>query len=167
MAHLDGDVEHLVEREEHRDLQQDRPAAGHRIDLLGLVELHHRLLLLHLVVRVFLADFQHFRLHLLHVRHRLVALVGEREEDRLDDDGGGEDGQAEIAEQLVERVDQPEHRLGDEVEPAPVDQQLELADAAVGLVGLDLATSLAPAKTSVSTRGLAGATCIGSARKSD
>ena len=130
VPHLDGDVEHLVEREEHRDLQQHRPAAGDRIDLLGLVELHHRLLLLHLVVRVFLADLQHLRLHLLHVRHRLVGLVGEREEDGLDDDGGGEDGEAEIAEQLVEPVDQPEHRLGDEIEPAPVDQQVELADVA-------------------------------------
>src|SRR6478736_5006495 len=42
VAHLDGDVDHLVEREEDRDLQCDRPATGDRIDLLFLVELHRR-----------------------------------------------------------------------------------------------------------------------------
>ena len=57
---------------------------------------------------------------------------------RLDDDGRRQDGEAEIAEQLVEAVDQPEHRLGDEIEPAPVDQKVELADAQVLFIGVDL-----------------------------
>jgi hypothetical protein len=50
VPHLDGDEQHLVEREEDRDLDQDRPAARDRIDLLALVERHHLLLLLHPVV---------------------------------------------------------------------------------------------------------------------
>ena len=43
MAHLDGGVEHLVEREEHRDLHHDRQAAGRRVDLLAAIELHQLL----------------------------------------------------------------------------------------------------------------------------
>ena len=81
VAHLDGDEEHLVEREEDRDLHRHRPAAGERIDLLLLVQLHQRLLLLDLVVLEALAELRHLRLHLLHRAHRLVGLVGEREED--------------------------------------------------------------------------------------
>ena len=51
MPHFDRDEQHLVEREEHRDLDQHRPATGDRVDLLLLVQLHQRLLLLDLVVR--------------------------------------------------------------------------------------------------------------------
>ena len=122
------DEQHLVEREEHRDLDRDRQAAGDRIDLLLLVQLHHRLLLLHLVVAVALADHGHFRLHRLHLRHRGVGLVGEREEQQLDQHRDDQDGDAEIADEMEEEVDGEEHRLGDEVEPAPVDQQIEMVE---------------------------------------
>ena len=42
LAHLHALEQHPVEGEEHRDLDDDRQAAGDRIDLLALVELHHR-----------------------------------------------------------------------------------------------------------------------------
>ena len=48
-----------------------------------------------------------------------------------------QDGEAEIAEEPEEPVDQAEHRLGDEIEPAPVDQQLEAVDAERVLVAVD------------------------------
>ncbi len=78
--------------------------------------------------RVLRVQLFHLRLHALHVRHRSVLLAGEREEQRLDDDGGQQDGDAEIAEVAEEEVHQLEHRLGDELEPAPVDQPVELAE---------------------------------------
>ena len=137
VPHLDRDEQHLVEREEHRNLHQDRQAAGQRIDLLLLVELHQRLLLLHLVVAVALADRHHLRLHRLHLRHRGVGLVGEREEHELDEDGDQQDGDAEVADVVVDPVDRVEHRLGDEVEPAPVDQQLETVEAELLVVAVD------------------------------
>ena len=102
VAHVDGDEQHLVEREEHRDLQQDRQAAGERIDLLVLVELHHLLLLALLVVLVAFLDALHLRLQLLHLRHRLVLLVGEREEGGLHDQREDEDGDAEVADDAVD-----------------------------------------------------------------
>src|SRR3546814_4064478 len=44
VAHLDRQHQHLVERVEDGDLEQDRQAAGQRIDLLLLIELQHLLL---------------------------------------------------------------------------------------------------------------------------
>ena len=64
-------------------------------------------------------------------------LAGEREEQQLDDDGGQKDRNAEIAEITEEEVHQFEHRLGDEVEPAPVDQKVELRDRVGLLVAID------------------------------
>ena len=137
VAHLDGDEQHLVEREEHRDLHHDRQTAGERIDLLLLVELHQRLLLLHLVVAVALADRDHFRLHRLHLRHRGVGFVGEREEHDLDQHGDDQDREAEVAGEMEEPVDQFEQRLGDEIKPAPVDQKLEAIEAERLVVEVD------------------------------
>ena len=42
--------------------------------------------------------------------------------------GDDQDGDAEIADQMEEIVDRQEHRLGDEVEPSPVDQQIEMVE---------------------------------------
>ena len=44
----------------------------------------------------------------------------------FDQHGHQQNGDAEIADQVVEVVERQEHRLGDEVEPAPVDQQIEM-----------------------------------------
>ena len=137
MAHLDGHIDHLVEREEDRNLDQHRPAAGGGIDLLPLVERHHLLLHLQPVVAGLGLDLLHFRLDLLHLCHRGVGHVGQREENRLDDDRGHQNGDAEIADQVVEPVHQLEERLGDEIEPAPVDHQVEALDVFGILIGVD------------------------------
>ena len=94
-----------------------------------LVELHDLLLLLHLVVGIKLLQLLDLGLHFLHPRHRQVGAAGQREEQALDDQGDDEDGDAEIADELVDRLQQPEHRPGDEVEIAPVDQHIEFRDA--------------------------------------
>jgi len=60
----------------------------------------------------------------LHLRHRGVGLVGERKNAALITTVT-RDGDAEMADQPVDVVDQEEQRLGDEVEPAPVDQQID------------------------------------------
>ena len=83
-----------------------------------------------------LDDF-HLRLHGLHLRHRQVAAVGEREEGGLDDDGHDQDRHAEVADKFEDEIDEPEQRLGDEVEPAPVDHQIEVLDAQRLLVVVD------------------------------
>ncbi len=128
VPHFDGDEQHLVEREEHRNLHHDGKATGDRVDLLLLVDLHHLLLLLHLVVGIALLQRGQLRLHRFHLRHRRVGLVGEREEEELHQHRHQQDGDAEIAEQVEEEVERQEHRLGDEIEPAPVDQQIEMVE---------------------------------------
>jgi hypothetical protein len=48
----------------------------------------------------------HLGLHLLHLGHRLVALVGQREEDQLHGHGQQQDGDAEVADVAEEEVQQ-------------------------------------------------------------
>ena len=139
VAHFDGDEQHLVEREEHRDLQGDGKTAGDRVDLLLLVDLHHLLLLLHLVVGIALLQRGQLRLHRFHLRHRGVGLVGEREEQQLHQHRHQQDRDAEIADQVVEEVQRQEHRLGDEVEPAPVDQEIEVVEPELLVVAAETA----------------------------
>ncbi len=49
--------------------------------------------------------------------------------------GDDQDRQAEIADQVVEIVDQREQRLGDEIEPAPVDHAVEAVEVERLLIG--------------------------------
>ncbi len=77
------------------------------------------------------------RLHRLHLRHRGVGFVGEREEDDLHQHGHQQDGDAEIADQVEEPVERQEHRLGDEIEPAPVDQKIEVVEAELLVVAAE------------------------------
>src|SRR5947209_13645270 len=55
-----------------------------------------------------------FRSHGLHLRHRGVGFVGEREEEDLDDDGHDQNRDAEISDVAVDPVHRQEQRLGDE-----------------------------------------------------
>ena len=136
VAHLDRHEQHLVEREEDRDLDQDRQAAGGGVDLLALVEGHHLLVELLPVVAEALAQLHHFRLQRLHLAHRAVGLVGQREEDQLDPDGERQDRQAEIAEHALEPGERVEERLGEEVEPAEIDGEVELREIEVVAVAV-------------------------------
>jgi hypothetical protein len=99
-----------------------------------------------LVVLVAVLDFLQLRLDLLHLRHRRVGLVGQRQEDQLDRHRDQQDRNAEITEDAEEPFDGKEHRLGEEVEPAPVDQQLKALNAELGLIAIDDGDFLGPGK---------------------
>ena len=53
-------------------------------------------------------------------------------------DGDDQDRHAEIADPFVDLVDEQEHRLGDEIEPAPIDQQVELIEIELLVVAADI-----------------------------
>ena len=125
MAHLDRDEEHLVEREEHGDLDQDGQAARQGIGAFPLVERHHLLVQALLVLAEALAQLDQLRMQLPHLGHGAVGLVGQGEEDDLDDHRHDQDRDAEVAGQLAEIAQHVEERLGQEVEPAEVDRQVE------------------------------------------
>src|SRR5690606_1623367 len=146
MAHLYGDIEHLVECEKHWNLDEDRQTSGYRIDLLFLVKRHHLLLEPHLVVFVaFLQPF-HLGLELLHLAHGDIRLVGERIEQELDEHGERQDGEAEIAQDSVEIMENVEDRLGDPIEPAPVDAEIEARNSELLLIMVEQAHHLGSGK---------------------
>ena len=139
MAHFQRDEDHLIEPEEDGDLHNHRQAARDRVDLLTLIELHQFLLLLLLVILEALAEERHFRLHRLHLRHRQIRAISEREKDSFHKHSDNQDRDTEIADIIVNQVDQFEERLGDEIEPAPVDHQIEILDAKRDLVIINCA----------------------------
>ena len=103
VPHLDGDEQHLVEREEHRDLDDDRQAARDRVDLLascrapsapGSCEPCRR--------RTSRAASVIFGCSFFILRHRPVGPVGEREERGLDQQRQDQDGDAVIADHAVD-----------------------------------------------------------------
>ena len=124
-AQLDRALQHPVEGEEHRDLQEDRQAPAHRVDLLALIELHHRLVEALLVVLVLFLDRLHARRHFLHARHRAVAGGGNRVEDRLDDAGEEHDRPAPVPDDAVQEGKEPVDGLRKEGEPAVVDDEFK------------------------------------------
>ena len=108
MPQLDRGKQHPVQRDEHRNLDQDRETATERIDFLGLVHFHHLDLKLLLVVRVLrLQGLELGRDHF-HLRHRTRAGVIERIEHALDDDGQQHDRPTPVVHQAVQPLQQPE-----------------------------------------------------------
>ena len=126
MPQFDRDKDHLVKREEDRDLHQDWQTARGRVHFILLIKLHHALLhLLAVIARVFLELF-HFWLQLFHFGHRHVGLIRQRQEDRLDDQGQTNDRPPHVADKLVQLMKQPKDGFRKEKEPTPVDAVDEL-----------------------------------------
>ena len=121
MAQLDGVQEGVVKGEEEGNLQDHRQAAAHRVDLLVAVELHHGAVEALLVVLVQRLQLLHFRLQLLHGLHGLVALVGQRPEDDLDEDGDQDDGHAVVVDPAVDQAQELQHGPGHGGEEAQID----------------------------------------------
>ena len=129
MAHFDGDEQHLVKGEEHRNLDDDGQATGNRVDLFLLVKGHHFLLQAHFVLAEAFLQSLHLRLQQLHLAHGRIRLVGQREHDGLDQHGQRQDRQTHVAQNFVDHLQQIEERLGQEVEPAEINGHVEAFDA--------------------------------------
>ena len=141
MAQFDRLRQHPVQGQEHRHLYQQREAAADRIDLLLLVQLHHRLLELLAIVAVALLELRHPRLELAHLRHRLVLRRRQRIHQQLDHQHQPYDRPAPVAEQVVQVLQHPEQpagQRGHDAEAAEVDRPLQPRH----LLGLDLADQL-------------------------
>ena len=101
-------AQHEVEREEDRNLRQQREAGRGRVDLILAVELHQLFLLALLVGLVLLLDLLHLRHVALHRLHRVDLPDGQRHEADADDDRERDDRpsprQPDRAVQPVEHV---------------------------------------------------------------
>ena len=91
----------------------------------------------HPVVAGALLDRLHLGLKFLHPRHRDIGFARQREDQQLEHEGQRDDRPAHIADQGIEPVQQAEDRLGQEIEPAPVDRIDETVDAGVFLIAVD------------------------------
>ena len=142
MAHLDGDEQHVVEGEEHRNLRHQRQAARDRVGFLLPVELHQLRIHPLLVVLEALAQADHLRLELAHPAHGRVGLVGQREQQHPHADRQQQDGDAEIAGGPVEEVDDVEHRLRQEPRRPEVDGEVQAVHPQHVLVAVEEADHL-------------------------
>ncbi len=97
-----GRPQHLEQGEPDRHLQQEREAAGGGVDTPLLVQRHHLLLHLFLVVLVLLLDPLDLRLDLLHRLHRPGLLQRQREEKETDHKSQEYDCDAVVGDDVVE-----------------------------------------------------------------
>jgi hypothetical protein len=110
-------LEQVEEREEDRQLEQERPARRKRVDAVLLVEGHHLALHPLAIVLVLLLDLLHLRLELLEGPHRLDLLDGQRQDQQAGEEGEADDRHAPPEADVV--VEEEDHRL------RRIDQRLE------------------------------------------
>src|SRR5690348_7473367 len=125
VAQLDAEDQHVIQREEDRQDDQVGQAARHRIDLLLLVQLHHRLLVFLLVVAEALLQRFQARLQLAHARAGLELRFGQLPGHGLDQQHQHDDREAPVADQTRSEEHTSEHRLRDHRRPAVIDRQVK------------------------------------------
>ncbi len=87
-----GVLEHVVEAEEDGDLGEHGEAAAHGVDAVCFVELHHLLIHLVRIIRVFFFERFDLGLELGHPLHGAGGLGVQRPHDGADDEGRHDDG---------------------------------------------------------------------------
>ena len=115
-AQLDGTPQHGEEPEEHRDLDQDRQAAAHRVDLVLPHERHDPLVHLLRIVLVLFADLSHLRLIGSHALHGDRACPCERPKQNLDDDGDYDDAKSVAKPEAVKAIHRFQKNRGEDAE---------------------------------------------------
>ena len=110
-------AQHVVERQEDRQLRDHRETGRERVDLVLPVELHRLLLESLRVVLVLRLQHLHLRRELLQPDHRLRRLVGDRQQDRPHQQRQEHDRPSPSEPDRV--VEEPEDRLEE------VDQRLQ------------------------------------------
>ena len=145
-AELDGVRYEVEHRNPDRHLYQHRQAAGERTDTVLGILLHHRLLLLHLVLGLveLLGRLVEFRLQHAHLRRAHVALLHHRIGDELQQQGdeNQHDTHREYLAQPVEDIEREPPVDDAEQRPAEVDEPLHiqvLAETALLLYRLEQA----------------------------
>jgi len=137
-AQLEGGAQQAIEGVEDGHLEQQREAASRRVDPVLLVERHHLVVHLALLLEVRPpllvlqlggvagANRLHLGIQLLHLLHRLHAVVGERQEGHLDQHGHQDDRPAVVAHHVVvQPVDAGEERTDQNAQHPPVDRLLQ------------------------------------------
>ena len=116
-------------------MQEHRQTARDRIYLLGLIELHHLLLLLLRIGRVALLNLLHLRRQDAQLSHRLLRIVHDGEEDQPHDNGGEQEADCKRISRrkrvayLRQVIEHPEERPRQRPhDVAPIDRLVEIRD---------------------------------------
>ena len=136
LAQLDGGREETEHRPQDRELEEHRKTAAHHVDTRLLVQVHGRLLFLHgvFLLGILGVDLVQFRPEDLHFRGGRKALVGERQDDQLDEDGHQEDDETEALDELAQPVEQrDDHPLGDQADDPAAQRNHLLVGVVIGL----------------------------------
>ena len=93
---------------QNRKLNQHRNTTAHRADASLLVEFHCRLLLFHciLLTGILLVQRVNLGFEHTHLGRRLIRLVGQREDDGLDNQSHNEDNPTEAADELAQEIEE-------------------------------------------------------------
>ena len=129
MSQFERDKDHLVKREENRNLHQDRQAASGGVNFFSLVKLHHVALQLLTVIACIFLELLHLGLKLFHLGHGHIGFIRQREQQRLDQQGQSDDRDAHVTDKDIQMMQYPEDRFCQEKEPAPIDGIDKLVDA--------------------------------------
>ena len=125
MTQLNRGTQHPVQRNEHRNLHQYGQATTERIDFFLLVQRHHLGVELGAIIGVASLNLFQFRGDQLHLAHAAASRRVERVEHCLDQDGEQNNRPAPVAHQAMKPLEQPKHRLGDDVEDAVVNDAIQ------------------------------------------
>ena len=131
MTQLNGRHQHPVQGKEKRNLNNHRQTTANGIDLVRLVHGHHLLIHLGRIVFKLLFQLGDLGLQFLHVLHRLHTLLGNRPERPFDQTGQQNNRNAVVAKISIKEVEQKEHRLGQHIKPAKID---DLGQAVTGFL---------------------------------
>ena len=111
-------LNHAVENEQERRLEEHRETAADRVHALFAVQLHHFLVEELTVFRAFvlLLNLLYLRLKLLHRNHRLGALHREGGQDPHNDNGQQDNGEGVVRVPAVEVLQEPRNPMENRLE---------------------------------------------------
>ena len=113
---MHGVVHNAQETEQHQHGEQHRQTAGHGIEAVLLLQLHHFFLLFLGIVFVLLLDLVHQRLEHRHLGGGFLLVDGQREQQQLQNQGGNDHRYRVVADEVVQYLHQRANQDGQEVE---------------------------------------------------
>ena len=126
MSQFNGTHQGPIQGEENRYLNHHGKASAQGVNLPPFVQVHHLPIEASLIILVLLPQHCHFRLYLLHLLHRHVALLGQGPEQDLQQDGDNDDIHSIVLRNLVGEIHEDKQHLGNGRKPSKFDDLLRL-----------------------------------------
>src|SRR5262249_15726447 len=122
LPQVDRHIENIEEGYKHGHLQDHRQTAADGIDLVVPVELDQLLIQLLAIIFVLLLKRKDLRLNHLHLLHRFITFILQRDEQHFDADRQEDDGNPIVVRVFVDEAQHVKDRLGDRLDHAPASE---------------------------------------------